>query len=152
MSEVRQDDPAESPGLALRRVVQATQGANLALARHLGLGVSDVAALDHLLASGPLGPAELGDRLGLRSASATALVDRLEAAGHVERHRHPSDRRRLAIVPTAHARTETLTALQPLLQGIGAAAEELGPAERRAVVAYLDRVTAALEAYRESMA
>ena len=152
MAQERQAASDPSPGLALRRVVQATQGANLALARRLGLGVTDVAALDHLLERGPLGPAELGERLGLRSASATALVDRLEAAGHVERHPHPSDRRRLAIVPTDHARSETLTALGPLLEAIGEAGADLAPAEREAIVGYLDRVAAALEAYRASLA
>ena len=135
----------------MRRVVRRSEEANLALARHLGLSATDVAALDHLLTDGPLGPAQLADRLGMRSASATALVDRLEAAGHVARHRHPSDRRRLEVVPTAHARQETLRALQPLLEEIEAAGAGLTAAERATVVGYLDRVAEILDAYRASL-
>ena len=137
--------------MAVRQLVRRTDEANMALARHLGLSVTDVAALDHLLSDGPLGPAQLADRLGMRSASATALVDRLEAAGHVSRHRHPSDRRRLEVVPTEHAQREVLRALQPLLEGIEAAGAGLTADERATIVAYLDRVAETLNAYRASL-
>ena len=132
---------------ALREVVWANAEANQGLARRLGLGTSDVAALDHLLQDGPLGPAELGNRLGMRSASATVLVDRLEAAGHVERHRHPTDRRRLTVEPTQHAVREVLGALRPLLEGLEEAAGELSPDERRATTRYLRRVSGILRDY-----
>lgn len=117
------------------------------LARRLGLGVNDVTAIDHLLQNGPLGPAELGNLLGMRSASATALVDRLEAAGHVERRPHPTDRRRLVVEPTPHAVEEVLGVIRPLVAGLDAVAEELTPDERRVVARYLNRVSEVLGAY-----
>jgi DNA-binding MarR family transcriptional regulator len=83
----------------------------------------------------------------MRSASATALVDRLEEAGHVERIRDPADRRRVTVVPTPHAREEAGAAVGPLLAGFEAAAEGLTPAERTVVVGYLEQVTAALRDY-----
>lgn len=117
------------------------------LARRLGLGVNDMTALDHLLQDGPLGPAELGSLLGMRSASATALVDRLEAVGHVERRAHPTDRRRLVVEPTPHAVEEVLGVIRPLVAGIDAVAEELSPEEQRVVLGYLSRVTSILRDY-----
>jgi len=133
--------------LDLRPLLRAAHEANVALARRLGLGLSDVQALDHLLAGEPLGPGELGARLGLRPASATALADRLEQAGHVERRPHPDDRRRLVLVPTEHAQREAFAALAPLLRAFGAAAGELSPRDRQVVAGYLRAATEALRAF-----
>jgi len=142
------DQPTpEAVSRALWHVTRATQDANLAFAGRLALGRTDVAALELLMNEGPLGPVELGNRLGMRSASATALVDRLEAAGHVERVRDPDDRRRITVVPTAHAHEEAGAAIGPLLAGFHAAAARLSPGERALVVGYLEEVTAVLRAY-----
>lgn len=132
---------------ALREVTRANAEITRGLARRLGLGVNDMTALDHLLQDGPLGPAEMGHLLGMRSASATALVDRLEAAGHVERRPHPTDRRRLVVEPTPHAVEEVLGVIRPLVAGLDAVAEELTPEERRAVARYLRRVSEVLGDY-----
>ncbi len=100
-------------------------------------------------AEGPLGSVELGNRLGgMRSASATALVDRLEAAGHVER-RHPSDRRRLVVVPTERADEASYEAFAPLDAELMAAADDLTDEERAAVARYLDRVVEASNSFNE---
>src|ERR687895_840996 len=73
-----------------------------AMARRTGLGLSEMAALEHLQhAHGGLTPTELGRRLSLSSGAITALVDRLERTGHVERRPHPPDRRSLGGVPVA---------------------------------------------------
>ena len=109
--------------------------------------MNDMTALEHLLQDGPFGPAELGNLLGMRSASATALVDRLEAVGHVERRAHPTDRRRLVVEPTSHAVAEVLGVIQPLVAGLDAAAEELSPDEQRVVLGYLNRVAGVLRDY-----
>src|SRR5271165_243547 len=63
-----------------------------ALARHAGISATDLDALEHLEADGPLTQRDLGDRLSLTSGAVTMLVDRLERAGWVERTPHHSDR------------------------------------------------------------
>lgn len=146
MAQPRQA-PRETPSRHLWSVVRANREAGRRLLDRLGLGQSDLDALEHLLTGGPLGPVELGERLGLRSASATALVDRLEAAGHVERRPHPSDRRRLAVVPTDHARDEASAALAPLIDGLDAVAEEFSAAEQEVISRYLEAAAASLRAY-----
>ena len=135
----------------LRRLAWAQFELNLALARALDMGPNDVWALERLRMEGPLGPVELGNRLGgMRSASATALVDRLEAAGHVERRRHPSDRRRLVVVPTSQSDDVGEEAFAPLAAGLEEAAVDLTDKERAAVARYLDRVIEAMNSFNES--
>ena len=135
----------------LRRLAWSQFELNLALARVLGMGSNDVWALERLRVEGPLGPVELGNRLGgMRSASATALVDRLEASGHVERRRHPSDRRRIVVVPTELAEAAGYEAFSPLDAALVEAAADMSEEERAAVARYLDRVTEAIDAFNES--
>src|SRR6478736_5691159 len=138
------------PARALRLVQQATVEANQELARRLGIGITDIAALEHLSsAQQPLGPVELGHRLGIRSASATALVDRLEQSGHVRREPRPDDRRRVALVPSEHSAATVLTALAPLLADIEAAAARLTEDEAAAVTRFLTEAAAAMRRYAD---
>jgi DNA-binding MarR family transcriptional regulator len=143
-------DPVSGEDLAdrLRRLAWAQFELNIALARALGMGPNDVWALERLRVEGPLGPVELGHRLGgMTSASATALVDRLEAAGHVQRRRHPSDRRRLVVAPTELAEATGDGAFAPLGARLEEAAADLSDEERAAVARYLDRVVEAINAF-----
>lgn len=136
------------PTRALRRVQQAGVEANQELARRLGVGITDVAALEHLSsAAAPLGPVELGHLLGIRSASATALVDRLEQSGHVRREPRPDDRRRVALVPSENSGIEVMTALAPLLADIEAAAASLTEREAAAVTRFLTQAADAMRRY-----
>ena len=68
-----------------------------ALARHAGISATDLDALEHLEADGPLTQRDLGQRLSLTSGAVTMLVDRLERAGWVHRRPHPGDRRYVLI-------------------------------------------------------
>jgi len=133
---------------ALRAVQQAGAEANLELARRLGIGLTDLHAMNHIFSGKhPIGPVELGQRLGIRSASATALVDRLERSGHVRRESHPDDRRRVALVPSEQAAVRTMAAMAPLLAGIEAAAARLTDSERDAATRFLTEVAEAMRNY-----
>jgi DNA-binding MarR family transcriptional regulator len=71
-------------------------------ARAHGLGRSDLNAIMWIstgtAAGTPVTVGELGANLGLGAPATTALVDRLEAAGHVRRTRDGGDRRRVTVV------------------------------------------------------
>jgi len=133
----------------VRALARSLVAFNAAAARDLGLAPSDVWALEHLFVEGPLGPAEIAGRLGMTTASATALVDRLERAGHVERRPHPTDRRRLAVVPTAHAAAATYAAIAPMVEGMEAVGAALTPEERAVVARYLDGAIAVFRGFAE---
>jgi len=140
--------PTSETARALRELLRVAGDTRGALARRLGIGTTDAAAIDHLISSSePLGPVELGHRLGIRSASATTLVDRLVQAGHVRRAPHPHDRRRLALEVTEQAYDEVLAALRPMLIGVDQVVSRLTPQEAAATTAFLRAVTEVMREY-----
>jgi DNA-binding MarR family transcriptional regulator len=140
---------ATEPTWALWEVMRAATDAGYVLAERLGLPYNDVRALSVLTESeDTFGPVELGHRLGMRSASATELVDRLEASGHVRRVRHPRDRRRVILEITDAGWHAVMAELGPLLARFDQVADDLGPDGSAAVVAYLRAIAAEQRAYR----
>ena len=119
------------------------------MARELGVGITDLDALGRLFEGEPLGPTELGRRVGLGSAASTALVDRMERAGHVERRPHPHDRRRQVLAPTAHAQEELWRVLTPLVRDVERIAEGFDEHERAAIARFLGEVAALYREYAE---
>ena len=98
-----------------------------ALARHAGITATDLDALEHLEADGPLTQRELGDRLSLTSGAITMLVDRLERAGWVNRRPHPSDRRYLLLELSPNVAERTPQGLAEYHAAIRASGETHGP-------------------------
>jgi DNA-binding MarR family transcriptional regulator len=88
--------PEDRAATALRALLQAGDSYRLKVAAQFGLGWTDIQAVGHLMV-GELGQTDLAHRLGISTAAATALVDRLERAGVAARHAHPEDRRRSLI-------------------------------------------------------
>ena len=125
----------------LRRLQTAMSDAEAALARRMGLGPSDLAAMTHLAsARQPVGPGWLSARLGLTPAAATELVDRLQRVGHVSRERDHNDRRRVNLIPTASSLSQVHGQLRPLLDAIDAVAGEFGADERAVIRRFLAEV------------
>lgn len=133
---------------AVRMLLHAGREMHASMSRQLGMGDTDLNAMDELVRSpAPIGPVELGHRLGIRSASATVLVARLQAAGHVDRRPNELDRRRITLHPTESAKDEVSRTLRPLIAAIDEATAKLTPDEARAVLTYLTDVTAGLQAF-----
>ena len=79
-------------------------GVNLTLFRNAmsewaGLNVTDMECLRLLFQKGIATPSELARHTGLTSGAATAMLDRLEKAGLIERRPNPNDRRGSLIAP-----------------------------------------------------
>lgn len=133
-------------GQAVREMLRLAPTVHAELADLLRIGTRDLLALDHVTSSPePLGVVELADRLGVRSASATVLVDRLVDTGHLERGPHASDRRRTSLHPTASAHRDVAQALDPLIRDVTAITGDLDEPTAEAVLTFLRRVTAALQ-------
>jgi DNA-binding MarR family transcriptional regulator len=129
----------------LRRLSVANLYYATALARRLKLNLSEVAALEHLAAKEEGTASELAARLGLSSGAVTALTDRLERAGHLERHQHPYDRRSRLLRPTPRALTEIRQQLRPLASEVEQIAAALSTEERAVVGRFLEAVIDAIE-------
>jgi DNA-binding MarR family transcriptional regulator len=108
-----------------------------------------LAALHQLVGQPLIGPAELGKRLNITSASTTVLVDRLEQAGYVRRERDPNDRRRIVLVVTETTATRSLAAVRPLADAVASITNKLDQPTRRAVADYLGEVTEVMRAFIE---
>jgi DNA-binding MarR family transcriptional regulator len=87
-------------GAAFRSYQRSVDGFDEVVAQYLGVNRTDLRGLDVLLEQGEATPGYLADALGLTTGSITAMVDRLEKLGYVERRPDPSDRRRVAVRPT----------------------------------------------------
>jgi DNA-binding MarR family transcriptional regulator len=86
-----------------------------AIADRLGLGMSDLKALDLAARGGTQVTAgRIAETTGLSSSSVTALLDRLEREGFIERRRDGSDRRRVVVVTTGKREREVMRAFEPL--------------------------------------
>ena len=96
-------DPAERQEIALllRRLTVELDAVGGRFAQMHGLNRTDVRALVAIMDAARRGEAltagQLGEAVDLRSASLTALLDRLEKVGHVRRVRDPEDRRRVSL-------------------------------------------------------
>jgi Transcriptional regulators len=69
------------------------------VATALGLYNNDFLSIDILHEKGPITAGELSKLTGLTTGSVTALIDRLEKNGFVQRQPDPKDRRKVIIVP-----------------------------------------------------
>jgi DNA-binding MarR family transcriptional regulator len=88
----------------------------------VGLHASDLRCLDLLLQRGPLTAGRLAELTGLTTGSMTALIDRLEKAGYVQRGKDPHDRRRVVIEPVTE---KAMREIGPLFESMGQAMMEL---------------------------
>jgi len=109
-----------------------------ALARAAGITGTDLDALEHLEADGPLTQRQLGDRLSLTSGAITMLVDRLERQGWVGRHPHPSDRRAVLIELTLETRDGVPAGLEEYHARIDALTRQVPREHREAVRSFLE--------------
>jgi DNA-binding MarR family transcriptional regulator len=113
-----------------------------AIARRTGLGLSEMAALEHLQHSHEgLTPTELGRRLSLSSGAITALVDRLERSGHVQRRPNPADRRSSVVLPVSEGLEEAGRHLVPVAAELFEMTAELTDEQRATVGKDLEAAT-----------
>lgn len=119
---------------SLMRVQQLVLGRLDGLLKPHGLTFARYEALVLLTFSsrGSLPLGKMGERLQVHPTSVTSIVDRLEAAGHVVRRRHPDDGRAVLaeITPSGRSLVEVATAD---LVGAGFGLEALDEAALRAL-------------------
>lgn len=94
----------------------------------------------------------LSEQLALTSGAITAALDRLERAGHLARVRDGSDRRKVLLRASPSGRALTEQYLLPSLQRSHDAMDQFTPAELEVAHRYLTVTSAAMGAYRRSLA
>ncbi len=122
-----------------------------ALARRMGMGTSELAALERLQAAGPMTPGRLGERLSMSPAAVTALVDRLEVRGHAERMPNPEDRRSALVRETEKGLGESLKHLWPYIEEMRGIEEGFAEEERAVISRYLRAATEAAHRHADRL-
>lgn len=130
---------------ASRRLSIVAVSVTATMSHAVGINPPELVALAHLDRDGSVGPSELARRLQLTTGAVTALVDRLEESGHLERAAHPTDRRRVLLRRTAKAEREVAEEVSPMVREILELAESLSADERQVVGEFLNSLAAIME-------
>ena len=131
--------------LLLRRLTVELDAVGERFADVHGLGRTDVRALVAIMDAARSGTAltagGLGAAVDLSSASVTALVDRLERAGHVRRVRDGEDRRRVSLEMTDSAMAAGAAYFGGLQRDLVAAMGDYSDADLAVVRRFLQGMT-----------
>ena len=137
----------------LRALTLLLDAAGAAFAARHGLSATDVRALVCLLdrerAGVPASPTWLAGQLRVTTASVTALLDRLERAGHVRRLPRSDDRRRVDVLVQDSAKDLGWAYFGPLIDATAVVLDRRSAAERAVIEAFLDDMVAAVAAAGE---
>jgi DNA-binding MarR family transcriptional regulator len=144
---------ADARSTSVMEAMRSYRAAEMAMRRRtqqsMDMGENELLVLRFLararLRDEPVTPVALSRYLGITSASTTALLDRLEKSGHIARHPNPRDRRSVLIASSEKSDAEirhTLAAMHERMMGV---VRELDPAQRAAVIEFLDAMRQAVD-------
>ena len=114
-----------------------------ATAKRMGLEASELSTLEHLQAAGPMTLGQLGKRLSMSPGAVTALVDRLEKKGYVERLLNPKDRRSALLRETNTGLMDSLKHLWPYIEEMKGIEGGFSEEEREVIARFLSAATEA---------
>jgi DNA-binding MarR family transcriptional regulator len=129
----------------LRQLTRLSEQVAPTIARRASLTHNELRALEHLMDQ-PMGPGELGRVLGVSSAAASGIIDRLETRGHAQRASHASDGRRTSVTISDSGRIEVVGHLMPMFRELAALDMSLSDEERAVVDRFLAGAVRALRA------
>lgn len=147
------DEPADrrQRSKAVLEALRVYRAAEVAMRRRtrdsMSMGENELLVLRYLLRdpARTVRPGELTKYLGLSTASTTAILDRLERSGHITRAANPDDRRSIFIQATPRADAEVRQTLGNMHDRMLAAVIDMTPDESAAVVAFLQRMSDAVD-------
>ena len=110
--------------------MRTSMGAFLQFAKEQGLSVPQIGALFHISERGTCGVTDVGEDLGVTSAAASQMLERLVQAGLVERREDPDDRRAKRIVLTGRGHRLVKETMEARQHHFAALADRLSARER----------------------
>ena len=155
MSDSDLEDSVEAVLDAYRRFRAADTAMLSRIRSDTGMSDNELAILRLLLRENSSGrdvmPREISRHLGISSASTTALIDRLERNGMVERVSHPTDRRSILIAATDEAEATIARTLESFESRLVDLTTSLESVERKDVVSFLSALADAADATAETV-
>jgi DNA-binding MarR family transcriptional regulator len=146
--------PHSLPGLAvvsaLQKLGEAAHRAENRAVIELHMNPADILATRYLLQAERdeqhLSPTDLSKLLGVTTAAASKLVDRLVESGRAERVPHPTDKRAQIIVPTAIADATIHSTYALIHAPLVSIVNELSPEEATVIARFATTLATALAA------
>jgi DNA-binding MarR family transcriptional regulator len=135
--------------LALREMRGRLLHVSQAIGEGVGLAPIEMEFVDLIAQLAPVTPGTLAARTGLRPATVTGILDRLEEEGWIRRERDAEDRRRVFILPELKRSSELSPRFAPMLTRLSALGKKYTVEELALVVGFLRSVS---EAGEESVA
>ncbi|WP_406180494.1 MarR family winged helix-turn-helix transcriptional regulator [Streptomyces sp. NBC_01006] len=113
------------------------------VAQLLGLNVTDLTCLGHILGAGddPLGAGDLAELTNLTTGAVTGVLNRLERAGYARRQPDPADRRRVRVVADPEAAARVFAVYEPFYARLGTVFAEYSPDEIAVIADWFARAT-----------
>jgi DNA-binding MarR family transcriptional regulator len=122
---------------SMRRTGALIQLMGQAAADRIGINATDLNCLNLLSFSGQMTAGQLAKATGLTTASITAVIDRLEEAGFVQRERDAADRRRVVVkLVTERAVRDVASVFLPMVRAWQQLAERYTDDELRLIVSF----------------
>jgi len=147
----RRDDLVARLGAAARHHQRAVDAFDHALVEALGLKRTDGRCVDVVQEHGPMTAGEMARACGLTTGAVTAVIDRLERAGMVQRGPDPTDRRKVIVTITPEAEAQIGRVFAPLVQDSIGEVARLTEAQLETVIRYLERDQALYERHAEQI-
>ena len=122
-----------------------------AVGQLLGINVTDMKCLDVMILRGSMTPTELAQHTGLSSGATTAMIDRLEKAGLIERYPHPNDRRATNLSLTNAAMRKLPQLFQSLAHAMEVLAAGYSEVELAVLADFLDKAAVVWEKERQKI-
>ncbi|MDX2390519.1 MarR family transcriptional regulator [Streptomyces sp. DK15] len=119
------------------------------VAQLLGLNVTDLTCLGHVLGAGdaPLSAGDLAELTQLTTGAVTGVINRLERAGYAHRRPDPTDRRRVRVVADPAAALRVIAVYEPFYARLGALFADYSPDEVAVIADWFGRATAEMQAH-----
>ena len=122
-----------------------------AVSQWAGINTTDMECLKFLFLQGRSTPTELARHTGLTSGATTAMLDRLERAGLIERRPNPNDRRGTLITPAQSGAERAASWFESARQAQDALVSSYSQEELEIIADVFERFTRLWEAESEKM-
>lgn len=124
---------------AIRRASAQSLLISQAVAAQVKLNTTDMECLDILQLRGRASAGELAQWTGLTSGAVTALLDRLEQAGFIQRQPDPTDRRRVLAAPQAEKMRKLFRIYAPLQERMKALYEDYDEEQLELIIGFMNK-------------
>ncbi|MFE9133412.1 MarR family transcriptional regulator [Streptomyces sp. NPDC007355] len=123
------------------------------VAQALGLNVTDLTCLGHVLGAGeePLSAGDLAARVNLTTGAVTGVLNRLEKAGYARRVPDPADRRRVRVVADPAAAARVIALYQPFYARLEEVFARYTPEETAVIADWFTHAAEAARAHLDSL-